>query len=220
MILIWSGSGAGVAFVSAALGVGAMFLCTWLGLGAGKAIGIGGMAAGAIAWMLGKHDSRAHPCAIFFIPLRVFAVVTAAAGGLMFITPDKPKTPEDDRMSEIVKRLGEAQATGNNGRAQEAAARYAALKEAEFGSPDRRCHVVFDSPEAAAVRKVELYVKDSKLKTLGDEGKKALCAAFLKRLKAEFPQATCHVAIRGMLLWGVRGSSSGAITADSQEPRF
>ena len=106
-------SGAMVAFVSAAAGVGTMILCTYLGMGAGKAIGAGGMAAGALAWFLGKHDGKLHPCAIFFIPMRLFAVLTAAAGALFFVTPEKPKTEadakSDAKLKLIIQRLGEGE---------------------------------------------------------------------------------------------------------------
>ena len=221
MLLIWSGSGAMVAFVSAAAGIGTMFLCTYLGLGAGRAIGVGGMAAGALAFYLGKHDSRLHPCSIFFIPMRLFAVVAAVAGALFFMTPEKPKTEADTKadakLKLIVQRLGEGPATGSSAQAQEVAARYAALKEPELGSAGRRCHVILDGT------KVELYVKEPDLKKLGDAGKKALCAAFLKRLRADFPQAACHCAIRGLLRWGVAGSQTAdapVIRVDSDEPRF
>src|SRR5688572_31407432 len=109
MLLIWSGSGAMVAVASAGAGIGAMFLCTFLGMGAGKAIGVGGMAAGALAFFLGKHDGKLHPCSIFFIPMRLFAVVAAAAGALFFLTPEKAKseaeTQADARSKLIVQRL-------------------------------------------------------------------------------------------------------------------
>ncbi|HEX7902167.1 MAG TPA: hypothetical protein VF950_30690 [Planctomycetota bacterium] len=221
MLLIWSGSGAMVAIASAGAGVGAIFLCTFLGLGTGKAIGVGGMAAGVVAWLLGKHDAKLHPCSIFFIPLRAFAVVTAAAGALFFVTPEKPKTEADTKvetkLKQVTQRLSEAVATGSDGKAQEVAARYAALKEPEFGSAGRRCHVILDAA------KVELYIKEPDLKKFGEAGKKALCAAYLKRLRTDFPQASAHCAIRGLLLWGVTGSQTAdapVIKVDSDEPRF
>ena len=225
MLLIWSGSGAMVAIASAGAGIGATFLCTFLGLGVTKAMGIGGVAAGALAWFLGKHDGKLHPCSIFFIPMRLFAVVAAAAGALFFLTPEKPKTEAetqaDAKSKLIVQRLGEAPATGSNGKAQEVAARYAALKEPELGSAGRRCHVILDDP--VSPNKVELYVKEPDLKKFGEAGKKALCAAFLKRLRADFPQASCHCAIRGLLLWGVSGSQTAdapVIRVASNEPLF
>jgi hypothetical protein len=221
MLIIWSGSGAMVAIASVGAGIGAAFLCAFLGLGTGKAMGIGGVAAGAVAWLIGRHDAKLHPCSIFFIPMRVFAVALAAAGAFFFVTPEKPKTEAESRrdakLDLIEKRLGEAPASGSNARAQEVAARYAALKEPEFGSAGRRCHLLLDGDN------VELYIKEPNLKSFGEAGKKALCAAYLKRLRLDFPQASCHCAIRGLVLWGVQGSATSdtpAIRVTSDHPGF
>lgn len=220
MLLIWSGSGALVAVASAGAGLLVALGGSYFGLSAGKALGIGALSAGGLAYLLGRHDAKLHPCSIFFIPLRFYAALTAAAGGLLFLLPGKPDAPEDPKLASIVRSLAAQAPWGSSGGAREVAARYAALKDAELGTDEKRCHLALDSSDLKAVRKAELYVRASKLKERDEAGKRALCEAYLKRLKADFPQAACHVAIRGLFLWGVRGSSPGAIHVDSDDPRF
>ncbi len=214
-----------VGFVAAAAGVGAILASSWLGLGAGKAMGLGGLAAGGLAWLLGKHDGKLHPCSIFFIPLRFYASLLIAAGVGCFLLPDRPETPADPRVGEIARRLGKEIAGGSSGAAQEVAARLAALKDPALGADEKRCHLALDSSDLKAVRKAELYVRASKLRDRDDDGKRALCAAYLKALRAEFPQAACHVAVRGLFLWGVQGGAAAgtappAIQVGSDDPRF
>jgi hypothetical protein len=225
VLLIWAGSGALVAVVAAAAGVGAVLLCSLLGLGAGKALGIGGLVAGGLAYAMGKHDKRLHPCSVFFIPMRAYAGLTAAAGGLIFFLPTGPAAPEDPRLDAIVQALSRESASGSSGPAREFAARYAALKDPALGVDEKRCHLALDAADPATARNAELYVRASNLKSYGDDGKRALCEAYLKRLRADFPKAACHVAVRGPFLWGVQGSSASpgaapSIRVTSDPPRF
>src|SRR6185295_12889031 len=93
MLIIASRRGFLVAF----LGVAAGFLGVIGGsaLGAGtKSIGIGFLSMGVVAWLLGRHEpERSDPCSLFFIPLRLYATVALAAGGLFLFVPNTDKTP-------------------------------------------------------------------------------------------------------------------------------
>jgi hypothetical protein len=231
MFIIGTTRGFMVGLLAVAAGVGGAFGAGALGAASrGPAIGL--LAMGAVAWLLGRHEpERGQACSLFFIPLRALAAVALGAGGLFLFVPGTTPSsePKNPRLDAIETRLRSETASGSNGVAAEKAASYqrAILGFEKLSGIDGKVtvHLELDAPDVKAVKKACLYVQSSTLKKYGDEGKKGLMSACLKMMRADFPQASCHVAARGPFLWGVQGSSASAegapviqVTADA--PKF
>jgi hypothetical protein len=231
MFIIGTTRGFMVGLLAVAAGVGGAFGAGALGAASrGPAIGL--LALGAVAWLFGRHEpERGQACSLFFIPLRLPAVVSLAAGALFLFVPGKdvPAEPKDPRLDAIEARLKSESVSGSGGVAAEKASSYqrAILGFEKIVGVDGKVtlHLDLDSPDAKSVKKAALYVQSSNLKKYGDENKKGLAALCLKMMRADFPQASCHVAARGPFLWGVQGSSAGAeadpvIQVTSDAPKF
>jgi hypothetical protein len=239
MLIIASRRGFLVAF----LGVAAGFLGVIGGsaLGAGtKSIGIGFLSMGVVAWLLGRHEpERSDPCSLFFIPLRLYATVALAAGGLFLFVPNTDKTPlsfsstpspRNTKLDAIETRLRSDTASGSFGPASEKAMSYQKAIQAfeKISGIEGKVNVYLDvdGTDFKEAARATMYVQSANLKKYGDEGKKGLASVCLKMLRADFPKATCQVAARGPFLWGVQGVSLPApdavpvITVTSDSPRF
>jgi hypothetical protein len=238
MLIIGSRRGFMVAF----LGVAAGFLAVIGGgaLGAAtKSVGIGFLVMGGVIWLLGRHEpERSNPCSLFFIPLRLYAVVSLAAGGLFLAVPNTTSsplpsgtpTPQSPKLNGIESRLRAQTAWGSTPAAAEKAAGYQkailGFERIAGGEGKVNVHLDVDGADFKEASKVTLYVQTIALKKYGDEGKKGLASICLKMLRADFPKATCQVAARGPFLWGVQGWTSPdpdtvpVITRTSDTPRF
>ena len=231
MFIIGTSRGFMVAFVSVAAGALGLFGAGAAGASS-RAVAIGLLAMGAAAWLLGANEpERGKACSLFFIPLRLWAVVSLAAGGLFLFVPmkDTPSEPKDPKLAAIETRLRSETASGSGGVAAEKAASYqrAILGFEKISGIDGKVtvHLDLDATDLKGVKKAALYVQSSNLKKYGDENKKGLMSVCLKMMRADFPQASCHVAARGPFLWGVQASSPSpdaapAIQVGSDAPRF
>jgi hypothetical protein len=229
MILIYTRQGLLVAFLAVAAGVGGLLIAGALGA-VGSAAGIGFLSLGAVAWLLGRHDpERNRACSLFFIPLRLYAVVALGIGALFLFVPGRAASPENKKLSEIESRLRSEPATGSSGGAQEKAAAYQrailAIEKISGIEGKVSVHLELDSSDLKSVRRASMYVQSFNLKKYSDEDKKSLVGLCMKMLRADFPEAALNVAARGPFLWGVRGTSAGGpaepvIQIGSDSPRF
>lgn len=226
-----------VAFLGVVAGVLGVIGSNALGAG-NKSIGIGFLAMGAVAWLLGRHEpERSNPCSLFFIPLRLYAAVALGAGGLFLFVPNTASTsmstsapPKNSKLEAIESRLRQEPVTGSSGGAAEKAASYQKAVQGleKIAGIDGKVHVHLDVDgiDFKEATRATLYVYSFNLKKYGDEGKKGLASICLKMLRSDFPRATCQVAARGPFLWGVQGSSLPApdavpvITVTSDTPKF
>jgi hypothetical protein len=232
VLFIASRHGFMVAFLSLVAGVGGLFAAGALGAPS-QAPAIGFLALGGVAWLLGRHEpERNRACSLFFIPLRLYAVVALGIGALFLFVPGRPGTaparaPEDQKLSTIEARLRNDASSGSSGGAQEKAAEYqkalAAFEKISGIDGKVSVHLDLDTSDLRVVRKACLYVQSFNLKKYSDDAKKSLVELCFKMLKADFPDAALHVAARGPFLWGVRGSlvnGAQVIRVGSESPTF
>jgi len=219
-----------VAFLSVVAGVVGLLAAGPLGA-ASQAPAIGFLALGAVAWLLGRHEpERNRACSLFFIPLRLFAVVALGIGALFLFVPGRPvATPplEDQKLSNIEARLRNDASSGSSGGAQEKAAEYqkalVAFEKASGLGGKVSVHLDLDSSDLRTIKKASLYVQSFDLKKYSNEAKKSLVEICFKMLKTDFPDAALNVAARGPFLWGVRGSlanGSQVFHVGSESPNF
>lgn len=240
MLIIASRRGLMVAFLGVAAGVLAVIGAGALGAGT-KALGIGFLSMGVVAWLLGRHEpERGDPCSLFFIPLRLYAAVSLAAGGLFLFVPGRTPTStslsspapsaRNSKLDAIETRLRLDTASGSSGAAGEKATSYqkALVAFEKISGIEGKVSVYLDvdGVDFKEASRATMYVQSASLKKYGDEGKKGLASVCLKMLRADFPKAACQVAARGPFLWGVQGSSLPApdavpvVTVTSDSPRF
>jgi hypothetical protein len=219
-----------VAFLSLVAGVGGLLVAGPLGAPS-QAPAIGFLALGAVAWLLGRHEpERNRACSLFFIPLRLYAVVALGIGALFLFVPGRPGTapaPEEKKLNTIEARLRNDVSSGSSGGAQEKAAEYqkalAAFEKISGIDGKVSVHLDLDSSDLRAVRKASLYIQSFNLKKYSDDAKKSLVEICFKMLKADFPDAALNVAARGPFLWGVRGSlvnGAQVLRVGSESPNF
>src|SRR5262245_24185210 len=126
MFIIGTTRGFMVGFLAVAAGVGGVFGAGALGAET-RAVAIGLLALGAVAWLFGKHEpERGQACSLFFIPLRALAAVALGAGGLFMFMPGTatPSEPKNPKLDAVETRLRSETASGSSGVAAEKAASY------------------------------------------------------------------------------------------------
>ena len=238
MFIIASRRGFMVAFLGIVAGVLALLGAGALGAG-NKSVGIGFLSMGVVAWLLGRHEpERGDPCSLFFIPLRLYATVALAAGGLFLFVPNTTPTSSsastapsarNTKLDAIETRLRADGASGTSLDAGQKAASYQKAIQAfeKISGIEGKVNVYLDvdGTDFKEATRATMYVQSANLKKYGDEGKKGLMSVCLKMMRADFPQASCHVAARGPFLWGVQASAPGAeadpvIRVTSDGPRF
>src|SRR5689334_948721 len=180
MFIIGTSRGFMVGFLAVAAGVGGALGAGALGA-ASRAAAIGLLALGGVAWMLGRHEpERGQACSLFFIPLRLYAVVSLAAGGLFLFVPGTTPSsePKNPKLDAIEARLRSETASGSNGVAAEKAASYqrAILGYEKLSGIDGKVtvHLDLDGADLKSAKKAVLYIQSSSLKKYGDDGKKGL----------------------------------------------